>query len=94
LNTWAIFRQKQLRDRVFTWIDFAVAKIRKCSKTAFYGSDDIITLFESAYQRKLRQKYERKKSRRETGCRSSRFLKKQDVGIPAKTRSGRAKLLI
>jgi hypothetical protein len=54
--------EKQLRDRVFTWVDFAVAKIRKCSKTAFFGSDDIITLFGSAYQRKLRQKYERKKA--------------------------------
>jgi hypothetical protein len=41
--------EKQLRDRVFTWVDFAVTKIRKCSKTAFYGNDDIITLFSSAY---------------------------------------------
>jgi hypothetical protein len=39
-----------------------VTKIRKCSKTAFFGSDEIITLFSSAYQRKLRRKYERKKA--------------------------------
>jgi hypothetical protein len=39
-----------------------VAKIRKCSKTAFYVNNDIIILFTSAYQRKLRQKYERKKA--------------------------------
>jgi hypothetical protein len=35
----------KLRDRFCTWVDFAVAKIRKCSKTAFYGTANNITLF-------------------------------------------------
>lgn len=53
--------EKQLRDRVFTWVDNAVSKIRKCGKTAFNENSSVASLFVSPYQRKLRQKYEKKK---------------------------------
>jgi hypothetical protein len=53
--------EKLLRDRAFTWLNKAMVKVRKCGRSVFWKDEDIVIHFSSPYQRKIRQKYERKK---------------------------------
>ena len=58
--------EKDIRDRVFTIMDTAVDKIRKCGRSVFWKDSSRASAYASAYMRKQRRKQQRAKEKAKT----------------------------